>query len=110
MKLERVAGAACGPPFPVYSDLAASLATAHPPSAAARRDPLVAHVLGTLAGYAYADADTVATPGPLAARPRGQLRHRPGGRPAGRGFRGIVPVYGDSRSTRLGGAGVARLA
>ena len=30
-------------------------------SAGADRDPLVAHVLGTLAGYSYADADTVTT-------------------------------------------------
>lgn len=60
MKVERRAGEAGGAPFPIHEDLPARLLAAHPPADAARRDPLVAHVLGTLAAYAYADTDTVA--------------------------------------------------
>lgn len=58
MKLERRLGAAAGAPFPIHADLAARLLAAH--STATDRDPLVAHVLGTLSAYAYADTDTVA--------------------------------------------------
>jgi Lipase (class 3) len=45
----------CTPTFPVYADLATRLAmpTAHP-------DDVVAHVLATCAGYAYAQSDVVA--------------------------------------------------
>lgn len=58
MKLERRLGAAAGGPFPIHADLAARLLAAH--ATASDPDPLVAHVLGTLAAYAYADTDTVA--------------------------------------------------
>jgi len=63
MKLERLRGPTCGSPFPVYEDLVARLLSAHAPRAAdggGTRDPAVAHVLATCAGYAYADAATVA--------------------------------------------------
>lgn len=60
MQPERIAGPACTEPFPVYEDLVDALVDAHQ-SPTALRDPLVAHVLGTCAGYSYADADTVAT-------------------------------------------------
>ena len=48
--------------FPVYDDLAALLAGAHPPGNGAPQsaNPTVAHVLGTCAGYAYAEGSTVA--------------------------------------------------
>lgn len=60
MDVERLKGATPGPPFPVYEDPVANLLAAH------RRDnsgcdAVVAHVLGTCAGYAYADIGTVAT-------------------------------------------------
>ncbi|HBZ68545.1 MAG TPA: hypothetical protein DEP35_01830, partial [Deltaproteobacteria bacterium] len=57
---ERIVGGTCEAPFPVYRDLAETLASAHltPPFG---RDRTVAHVLGTCAGYAYADTDTVST-------------------------------------------------
>ncbi len=62
MKIERLEGGACGPPFPVHEGLVARLLTAHGPDAAHSTDPrdqTVAHVLATCAGYAYADAATV---------------------------------------------------
>ena len=59
MNVERLAGGACGRPFPVYEDLVGNLLAAHG-SADAGRDAVVAHVLGTCAGYAYADIETVA--------------------------------------------------
>jgi hypothetical protein len=60
MSPERIVGGTWEPPFPVYPGLADSLASAHltPPF---DRDPTVAHVLGTCAGYAYAETDTVST-------------------------------------------------
>ena len=63
MKLERLQGGTCAPPFPVHDDLVARLIAAPAPGAAARadaRDPTAAHVLATCAGYSYADAATVA--------------------------------------------------
>ena len=63
MKIERLTGGACRPPFPVHESLVARLLAAHSPDAVTRpdpRDPAVAHVLATCAGYAYADAETVA--------------------------------------------------
>jgi hypothetical protein len=53
-------GSTCAPPFPVYPRLAEALAAAHAGSPDVR-DATVAHVLGTCAGYAYADTDTVST-------------------------------------------------
>jgi len=58
MNIERTVGGPCRRPFPVYPQLAETLAAAHA-SAGAGRDKTVAHVLGTCAGYAYADTDTV---------------------------------------------------
>ena len=47
--------------FPVHHDLVDTLLRAHStPSDPPRWDPIVAHVLATLAGYAYSDAETVA--------------------------------------------------
>ena len=60
MTPERIVGGACEPPFPVYVHLADNLVAAHDADKC-ERDPTVAHVLVTCAGYAYADADTVAT-------------------------------------------------
>jgi len=57
---ERLTGRACGPPFPAYRDLVPALLAAHVRDRA-RRDPTVAHVLGTAAGYSYSDTSTVAT-------------------------------------------------
>ena len=57
---ERIVGGTCGHPFPVYVDLVQTLAEAHR-SGQAERDATLAHLLGTCAGYAYADTDTVAT-------------------------------------------------
>lgn len=59
MKVERLMAGTCGRPFPVYDDLVGRLLAAHGPEDAGR-DALVAHVLGTCAGYAYADIETVA--------------------------------------------------
>jgi hypothetical protein len=47
--------------FPVHRDLVGTLLRAHTtPSDPPRWDPVVAHVLATIAGYAYSDAETVA--------------------------------------------------
>jgi lipase (class 3) len=57
----RPAGAVTSPTFPVHRDLVETLLRAHAaPSSPPRWDPVVAHVLATIAGYAYADAETVA--------------------------------------------------
>jgi hypothetical protein len=60
MATDRMVGGVCGDPFPIYSGLADTLATAHVTSPG-ERDATVAHVLGTCAGYAYADIDVVST-------------------------------------------------
>jgi len=60
MRPERIVGGTCEAPFPVYEGLADTLATAHL-TRPFDRDATVAHVLGTCAGYAYADTDTVTT-------------------------------------------------
>jgi hypothetical protein len=59
MNVERVSAGACAGPFPLYDDLADALVRAHQ---AERGEPeaVVAHVLATCAGYAYADVSTVA--------------------------------------------------
>lgn len=59
MDIERIAAGRCVPPFPIHDDLVGTLFAAHQ-SAGAKRDATVAHVLGVCAGYAYADAATVA--------------------------------------------------
>ncbi|MGO9063485.1 MAG: lipase family protein [Myxococcaceae bacterium] len=59
MEIERVKGAKAADPFPVYDDPVASLLVAHTRDDSGR-DAVVAHVLGTCAGYAYADTGTVA--------------------------------------------------
>jgi hypothetical protein len=58
MIVERFAGESCDPPFPVYHALVPALLAAHR-SEGGERDATVAHVLGTAAAYAYADAATV---------------------------------------------------
>lgn len=60
MRSERIVGRGWGPPFPVYAGLADFLASAHT-APTLERDPTVAHVLGTCAGYAYGGAETVST-------------------------------------------------
>jgi hypothetical protein len=60
MGTERLAGGSCHPPFPIHRELAESLASAHVARTDARA-ATVAHVLGTCAGNAYAETDTVAT-------------------------------------------------
>jgi hypothetical protein len=57
---DRIVGGTCEPPFPVHPGLADSLASAHV-TRPHERDATVAHVLGTCAGYTYAETDTVAT-------------------------------------------------
>ncbi len=59
MRLERVGVEAPRPPFPIYADPVADLLRAHG-EATVERDPVVAHILAVLAGYAYGDAETVA--------------------------------------------------
>jgi hypothetical protein len=60
MEPRRIRSGNCRPPFPVYEQLVDALLSAHTP-AAGTRDAIVAHVLGTCAGYAYSDIETVAT-------------------------------------------------
>jgi hypothetical protein len=60
MEIERLKGATPAHPFPIYSDPVASLLAAHQRDDSGR-DAVVAHLLGTCAGYAYADTRTVAT-------------------------------------------------
>ncbi|MDT3670231.1 MAG: lipase family protein [Aromatoleum sp.] len=63
MQTSRVTAERTGTPFPVYENLADTLLAAHDASTGAStgRDSTVAHVLATCAGYAYADAGTLAT-------------------------------------------------
>lgn len=60
MEIERLKGASPARPFPIYQDPVASLLAAHRRGDSGR-DAVVAHLLGTCAGYAYADTRTVAT-------------------------------------------------
>ncbi len=60
MSTIRMVGGMATDPFPIHAGLADTLATAHVRSPDVR-DATVAHVLGTCAGYAYADIDTVST-------------------------------------------------
>lgn len=59
MNIERVSAGTPFGPFPLYADLADTLARAHPKTHG-ESDATVAHVLATCAGYANADAGTVA--------------------------------------------------
>ncbi len=58
MPVQRLRAPLAGPPFPVYPDVEERLLDAHR-SPHDDRDATVAHVLGTCAGYAYSDTDTV---------------------------------------------------
>src|SRR5271157_6423702 len=60
MIAERTIGGTCEQPFPLYPQLVETLAAAHL-TVPAERNGTVAHVLGTCAGYAYADTNTVTT-------------------------------------------------
>ena len=73
MTLWRVIAGTCDGPFPIYPGLVDRLTDAH--SASNERDGTVAHVLGTCASYAYADAETVT--------PRRPVRLVHGGAPRG---------------------------
>ncbi|HVO11268.1 MAG TPA: lipase family protein [Vicinamibacteria bacterium] len=59
MQLERLMVASSPHPFPIYADAMGELLRAR--STSPERDPVVAHILGVLAGYAYGDTATVAT-------------------------------------------------
>ncbi len=58
VKIERQRAGVCVPPFPMYERLVESLVSGHPVGSS-RRDVTVAHALGTCAGYAYADIETM---------------------------------------------------
>lgn len=58
MNVDRSRGSDCAEPFPVYPDLVDRLLAPHDGDDG---DPTLAHVLATLAGYAYSDSATVAT-------------------------------------------------
>lgn len=60
MAIERSTAPAVGDPFPVYPQAIEALASAHL-AAAGGRDAIIAHVLATCAGYAYADLETLST-------------------------------------------------
>lgn len=60
MQSVRRKGDRCGLPFPVYEDPVTTLLAAHR-SANGERDPTVAHILATSAGYAYSDIETFAS-------------------------------------------------
>jgi len=59
MQIERITAAPASPPFPIYSDATEELLRAHR-SETSERDPVAAHILGVLSGYAYADTATMA--------------------------------------------------
>jgi len=61
MIAERTIGGICEHPFPLYPQIVETLIAAHLTNVRAERDGTVAHVLGTCAGYAYADTNTFAT-------------------------------------------------
>ena len=58
MNVDRTLASDCADPFPVYPDLVERLLAA---PGDGEPDPAIAHVLATLAGYAYSDSATVAT-------------------------------------------------
>ncbi|MGE5814643.1 MAG: lipase family protein [Acidobacteriota bacterium] len=59
MNIERLTAGTCSSPFPLYDGLADALLRAHQRESG-EGDAVVAHVLATCAGYAYADVRTVA--------------------------------------------------
>jgi hypothetical protein len=59
MQVERLIVESSPPPFPIYANPTENLLRAHATSS--DRDPIVAHILAVLSGYAYADTATVAT-------------------------------------------------
>ncbi|HEX2716151.1 MAG TPA: hypothetical protein VHM67_00650, partial [Gemmatimonadaceae bacterium] len=58
MNVDRILTSDCAEPFPVYADLVERLLA---PAQSSDGDPTIAHVLATIAGYAYSDSATVAT-------------------------------------------------
>lgn len=58
--IERLRALESLPPFPIHAQLVDALLEAHR-SDDLPRDPLVAHVLGACAAYAYSDAETLST-------------------------------------------------
>jgi hypothetical protein len=58
MNVDRILASDCAEPFPVYTDLVERLLA---PTDGTDGDPAIAHVLATIAGYAYSDSATVAT-------------------------------------------------
>jgi hypothetical protein len=59
MQLEGLTVESSPPPFPIYANPTEDLLRAH--ATPSDRDPVVAHILAVLSGYAYADTATVAT-------------------------------------------------
>jgi hypothetical protein len=59
MQLEGLTVESSPSPFPIYANPTEDLLRAH--ATTSDRDPTVAHMLGVLSGYAYADTATVAT-------------------------------------------------
>ena len=59
MQIERLTVESSLAPFPIYADPMEDLRLAHR-TETSDRDPTVAHILGVLSGYAYADTSTVA--------------------------------------------------
>jgi len=59
MQLERSIVESSPPPFPIHANPTEDLLRAH--ATPSDRDPIVAHILAVLSGYAYADTATVAT-------------------------------------------------
>jgi len=59
MQLEGLTVEPSPPPFPIYGDATGELLRAH--ATPSERDPVVAHILAVLSGYAYGDTATVAT-------------------------------------------------
>jgi hypothetical protein len=59
MQREQSTVEPCTSPFPIYDDPYGELLRAHV-TETSDRDPVVAHILGVLAGYAYSDTATVA--------------------------------------------------
>ena len=59
MQRDRLIVELSPPPFPIYPDPTEELLRAH--ATTSDRDPVVAHILAVLSGYAYGDTATVAT-------------------------------------------------
>jgi hypothetical protein len=59
MQIERITAPLASAPFPIYRDAVEELLRSHS-TETLDRDPAVAHILGVLCGYSYADTATMA--------------------------------------------------